>query len=270
MPGRSSESPRARAEEPGRRRRHGEGARLAAKRARDGRRADQADPHGDDVAGGRYRSRSERNFELPRSVLEELRAVAGTKSAATLERRLASAAKAYERDRYREALAALRPVLEAAPASAAARELHGLTLYRLGRWRPAAKELRLVHDLTGSYDQHPVIADCERALGRLDRVKELWDELRHAGVDREVLTEGRLVMAGALADEGELEQAIELLRAESRLKRNADLSDLRQWYALADLYEQAGEVPRARELFRRVAEQAPELFDAQVRLAALR
>ena len=65
--------------------------------------------------------------------------------------------------------------------------------------------------------------------------------IRRAGVDREVLVEGRLVMAGTLADEGNIEEAIELLRPEGKLRRNPDLAHLRQWYALADLYERAGD-----------------------------
>ena len=77
-------------------------------------------------------------------------------------------------------------------------------------------------------------------------------------------------MSGALADAGELDQAIDLLRTEARFKKNADLAHLRQWYALGDLYERAGDLPRARELFRRVAQQAPEVLDAPERLAALR
>jgi len=177
---------------------------------------------------------------------------------------------AYERDRYQDALSAIKPVLVASPSSAAARELHGLILYRLGRWRAAAKELREVHRLSGSFDQHPVIADCERAMGHPAKVRELWDELRRAGVDREVLVEGRLVMAGTLADDGELSEAIDLLRGEVKGRKHPDLAHLRQWYALADLYERAGDLSHARELFGRVALQAPDVLDAPERLASLR
>ncbi len=183
---------------------------------------------------------------------------------------MASAAISYERDRYTEALASVRLVVESVPASAAARELYGLVLYRLGRWRQAARELREFHALSGSFDQHPVIADCERALGRYNKVRELWDELRRAGVDREVLVEGRLVMSGTLADQGDLAAAIELLAPESKARKNPDLAHVRTWYALGDLYERAGDMPRARELFARVAHVAPDALDAQQRLEMLR
>lgn len=228
----------------------------------------ELDGHQSDA--GRYRSRRERNFELPQAVRDELRSADGRRVGA-LERRVTLAAQAYERDRYKEALSAIRPVVEQAPESVAARELYGLVLYRLGRWRFAARELRHVHEATGSLDQHPVIADCERAMGHLDRVEELWGELRRGGVDRDVLVEGRLVMAGALADAGRIGEAIDLLRpAERAARRHADVPLIREWYALADLYEAAGELPRARELFQRVARQAPDLLDAPERLRALR
>jgi len=187
-----------------------------------------------------------------------------------LERRLGVATRAYERDRYLEALAELRVLARLAPEVGAIRELYGLTLYRLGRWREAAKELRAFHQLTGSFDQHPVIADCERALGRDKAVLALWDALRKQGVDREVLVEGRLVVAGMMADHGDLEGAIGLLGPGGKSLRHPDTCHLRQWYALADLYERAGDLPRARELFTRVASFSPELFDTEDRLAALR
>jgi tetratricopeptide (TPR) repeat protein len=229
-----------------------------------------------DEAGTRYRSRSERAYELPKGISEELHAALGEgparakRRAETVERLMANAALSYERDRYTESLASIRLVIESAPTSATARELYGLVLYRLGRWRQAAKELRQFHELSGSFDQHPVIADCERALGHFSKVDEIWTELRRAGVDRDVLVEGRLVLAGTLADQGKLNEAIELLGPEGRSRKNPDLAHLRTWYALGDLYERAGDLPRARELFRRVAEAAPDALDAPARLAALR
>jgi len=217
----------------------------------------------------RARKRAEGD-ELPVEVRDELRRAVGSDRSAGLERRLGVASRAYERDRYREALSELRVLARLAPEVGALRELHGLTLYRLGRWREAARELRAFHDLTGSFDQHPVIADCERALGHDKAVVAVWDALRQAGVDREVLVEGRLVMAGTLADRGELKAAIALLAPGGKSLRHPETCHLRQWYALGDLYERAGDLPRARELFTRVASFSPELFDTEDRLTALR
>ena len=201
----------------------------------------------------------------------EVHQAGSPRDVARLEARLQAATRAYERDRYPEALSNLRELARAYPAVLSVRELYGLTLYRVGRWREAARELRQVAELSGSVDQHPVIADCERALGNHGAVTELWAELRQAGAGSDVLTEGRLVMAGSLADRARIAEAIGLLQpAAARAIRKPLERHLRQWYALADLYERAGDVPRARELFRKVVEADPELSDAAERLTALR
>ena len=104
------------------------------------------------------------------------------------------------------------------------------------------------HELSGSYDQYPVIADCYRAMRRYAEADATWEELRQASPSAEVVAEGRLVAAGCLADQGDLGGAVKLL--ESSLRRSRPkASHLRQWYALADLYERGGELPRARRHF---------------------
>jgi tetratricopeptide (TPR) repeat protein len=189
---------------------------------------------------------------------------------ARFEERLAGAGQAFRRGRFEEARRALRPLAEAAPGAAAVRELYGLTLYRLGRWKAAVKELEAFRTLSGSVEQHPVLADCYRALRRYDQVEELWHELRAASPAAELVTEGRIVAAGSLADQGRVDDAIALLGPAVRPSRRAKEHHLRAAYALADLYERAGDLPRARELFQRVAASDPDFVDVDTRLRALR
>jgi tetratricopeptide (TPR) repeat protein len=85
----------------------------------------------------------------------------------------------------------------------------------------------------------------------------------------EVLVEGRIVAAGDLADQGRLEEAIRLLEAGPVKVRSPRAHHLRLWYALAGLYERAGELPRARALLRRVAAADREFADVEARLRAL-
>ncbi|MGH9278778.1 MAG: tetratricopeptide repeat protein, partial [Acidimicrobiales bacterium] len=186
------------------------------------------------------------------------------------EKQLMEAARALDRGASPEAYRILRPLVEQAPQSAAVRELTGLALYHLGRWRPAVSHLEAFVRLTGSVEQHPVLEDCYRALGRHAKVETLWDELRRASPGPELVTEGRIVMAGSLADRGELKQAIALLeKGPVAPKRSPAVHHLRLWYALADLYERVGDAPRARELFGRVAAVDPDLADTAERLQAL-
>jgi hypothetical protein len=60
-----------------------------------------------------------------------------------------------------------------------------------------------------------------------------------------------------------------MLEAAARPTRRPRDHNLRLWYALADLYERAGDVPRARELFGRVAKADREFADVAERLAGL-
>jgi tetratricopeptide (TPR) repeat protein len=200
----------------------------------------------------------------------QLGRAAGPARQAKLEARLRDAARAFERERFGEARRLLRPLVEAAPGSAAVRELHGLTLYRLGRWREAAAELEALRQLTGTTEQHPVLADCYRALGRWSEVDELWDELRRASPGADLVTEGRIVAAGALADRGRLRDAIATLGRGFQVPTRPKVHHLRRAYALADLHERAGDLPHARALFERVAAADPEFADVRDRLRALR
>jgi tetratricopeptide (TPR) repeat protein len=184
---------------------------------------------------------------------------------------LREAADAFNRERFEEARRILRPLAEQARRAASVRELYGLSLYRLGRWAQAARELEAYRSLTGSTEQNPVLSDAYRALGRYAEAEELWDELRAASPRAELVAEGRIVAAGALADQGRLDDAIDVLApAVNRPTRKPRLHHLRMAYALADLYERAGDLPRARELFGRIAASDAEFVDVDARLRALR
>jgi predicted Zn-dependent protease len=179
------------------------------------------------------------------------------------------AATAYEHERYKDARRVLDVLRERYPQSSAVRELYGLTLYRLGRFREAEKELESVVGPTGSTEQHPVLMDCRRAQGRFDDVRALWDELREASPSGELVTEGRIVMAGALADDGRLGEAIQLLERGPLRPKRVQPHHLRLWYALADLEERAGNIPRARNLFEDIRRREAQFVDVAERLAAL-
>lgn len=186
------------------------------------------------------------------------------------EERLKDASRAFRRERFDEARRILRPLAETAPTAESVRELLGLTYYRLGRWKQAIAELEAFHELSGSTEQHPVLADCYRALGRHAKVEELWDDLRKVSPSAALVAEGRIVYAGSLADQGRLTDAISVLEAAKPPSRKPQEHHLRVTYALADLHERAGDVPRARQLFGIVAAADPELGDVEARLRALR
>jgi tetratricopeptide (TPR) repeat protein len=163
----------------------------------------------------------------------------------------------------------LRPLIDAYPRAAAVRELAGLCRYRIGSYPAAADDLAAFADLTGSTEQHPVLMDCRRAQGRLKAVEELWEELRETSPSAALVTEGRIVLAGALADAGRLPDAIDLLERRAQQSGRVHEHIVRLWYALADLEERAGDVPRARALFEQVRGFDSGYADVAERLAAL-
>ncbi len=212
--------------------------------------------------------------ELPPDIAEELASAAGPDWNHLRDRiseRMAAGIGAYERERYRDASRILRTVVEAVPTAPSARELLALALYHQGFWKAALPNLEAFATLTGSVDQHPVRMDCQRALGRPKRVETLFDELRRGSPDPEVLSEGRLVLAGTRADNGDLAGAVSLLvgAGAGRLVRNPAERHLRQWYVLGDLTERSGDLPKARELFLRVAAVDPDAYDVVDRLESL-
>jgi len=156
-----------------------------------------------------------------------------------------------------------------APELPEARELLGLSFYRMGKWRDAIEHLEAFRELAGSTEQHPVLADCHRAMGHWTDVEELWIELGEVSPSTALIIEGRIVLAGSKADQGDLPGAIAILEDGWRLPKKPRPHHLRRAYALADLYERVGRSPRARQLFVWIANHDPELADVTARVRSL-
>ena len=214
----------------------------------------------------RVTKRAESALELDR---DRLTRQFGAARADRTIRRLGEAADAFSEERYEEARKLLKPLAESVPGEPAIRELYGLTLYRLGRWRLAIAELEEFARRTVSTEQHPVLADCHRALRQHKRVAELWEELGAASPDAATIAEGRIVYAGSLADQGDLPGAIAVLEAGSLGTKKLKPHHLRMRYALGDLYDRAGEHQAARRHFEAVAAADPTFFDVAERLRQL-
>lgn len=207
--------------------------------------------------------------ELAPSVVDDLQRVAPPQSAARFQERLTSAAEALERGRYGDARRMVQPVLRELPDLAAGHEVAGLAMYRLGEWRKAASHLETARRLTSSVDNHPVLADCYRALRRYAAADEMWRELREASPAPALMAEGRIVAAGVLADQGDLVGALAVMAKAAEVPKKVREHHLRQWYVLGDLYDRSGEVIKARRFFALVADNDREFADVAARLAAL-
>lgn len=202
--------------------------------------------------------------------VEALHRLLGAANAKKALRKLRTAASSYEAERYADARKSLASIVEIAPGIAEVHELYGLTLYRMSRFKDAAAEMEKFRVLAATADQNPVLMDCYRGLGRWDDVAELWEELAAASPSADIVNEGRIVMAGAIADQGDLDAGVRLLAKGWRRPSRPHYHHLRRAYALADLYERSGDVPRARALFDWVLKHDRDFVDTAQRLRSLR
>lgn len=206
---------------------------------------------------------------LDPEVADELVDALGAQRGQRLAERLAMASEALDRERYGEARRISTSIVKEAPSVAAAREVLGLASYRIGFYKPAVRELEAAQELRADPALLPVLADSYRALRRWSGVERTWMRIRKASPSHEVMAEGRIVAAGARADQGDLRGALDVMQpATTRPKRVRD-HHLRQWYVLGDLYDRLGDPISARRWFSQVADRDPDFADVRGRLRAI-
>ncbi|WP_307864245.1 hypothetical protein [Agrococcus sp. TF02-05] len=92
------------------------------------------------------------------------------------------------------------------------RETLAITAYQLGDFALALRELRTYRRITGRDDQLPLMADCERGLGRPEKALELARSVDASTLETPVRVELAIVKSGARLDLGQKEAALEELR----------------------------------------------------------
>ncbi|UKA72696.1 tetratricopeptide repeat protein [Arthrobacter sp. FW306-06-A] len=91
---------------------------------------------------------------------------------------------------------------------AAVREAVGLTAYAAGHYGEALREFRTFRRISGSNVHLPVMADCERGLGRPDRALDVARSEEAQDLDAPGKVELAIVAAGARTDLGQLDAAV--------------------------------------------------------------
>ena len=150
------------------------------------------------------------------------------------------------------------------------REACGETAYAAGKFAEALSEFRAARRMNGQQHYAPMMADCERALGRPEKALAYDTPDLRAKLDDAGQIELSIVVAGARRDLGQVEAALRLLETEPlHSKSRADwVARLR--YAYADTLLDAGRREDAIEWFHRVvAVDGNKTTDAEDRLAAL-
>ena len=148
---------------------------------------------------------------------------------------------------------------------AVVRESAGYAAYRAGHYEIALKELRAAHRISGDVSMWPVMADCERGLGRPLKALNLAgsDEVKRLAKPEEI--EMRIVASGARRDLGELDAAVITLTCKELKTENEEWA-VRLRYAYADALHTAGRKEEATEWFGKCAAiDHEELTDAAER-----
>ncbi|WP_445154700.1 hypothetical protein ACTWLI_15825 [Arthrobacter sp. Hor0625] len=123
---------------------------------------------------------------------------------------------------------------------AAVREAVGLTAYAAGHYGEALREFRTYRRISGSNMHLPVMADCERGLGRPDRALDVARSEEAKDLDAPGKVELAIVAAGARADLGQFDAAVsELEIAQLDINRAFSYSP-RLFRAYADALTAAG------------------------------
>ncbi|MDT9686448.1 tetratricopeptide repeat protein [Streptomyces sp. TRM76323] len=206
--------------------------------------------------------------EIDKDVRQELMSLPKT-LAEDVARNLVMVAKLIDED-PEKAYAYSRIALRLASRVAAVREAAGFAAYATQKYAEALAEFRAARRMTGTVDLWPVMADCERGLGRPERALAMAGEPEVQKLDKAGQVEMRLVAAGARRDMGQLDAAIVTLQSPELASNSIQPWTARLRYAYADALLAAGREGEAREWFAKALESDKEgTTDASDRLAEL-
>jgi tetratricopeptide (TPR) repeat protein len=133
------------------------------------------------------------------------------------------------------------------------RETCAIAAYQAGRWADALTEFRAARRLTGSASYLPLMADCERALGRLDRALDLVSGQEARAADRATQVELRIVESGVRRDQDLPAAAVVALQIPELTDGRIRPWSARLFYAYADALLDAGRRDEAGEWFAKAA-----------------
>lgn len=206
--------------------------------------------------------------ELDKHVIAQLKSLP-EKLAARVARHLVAAARLLDSDpqtAYKHTLAARAR----ASRVAVVREASGEAAYAAGNFKDALTEFKAARRMSHSGIYLPMMADCERGLGRPERAVALARDPQVADLDDAGQIEMRIVESGARRDLGDAKAAIRALEGRELRSRSRASWVPRLRYAYAEALLADGQVEQAREWFERAAGVDTDGYtDAADRLEAL-
>ncbi|WP_454790547.1 tetratricopeptide repeat protein [Mycolicibacterium lutetiense] len=184
-------------------------------------------------------------------------------------RHLVMAGKLLDED-PETALAHARAARNRAGRIAVVREAVGIAAYHSGDWAQALAELRAARRMGSKSALLPMIADCERGVGRPERALELARSDEAVALTGEDADELRIVTAGARSDLGQFEQALAILSSPPLDPTSVGPTPARLFYVYAETLLALGRGEEALQWFVH-AEQADidGITDAEDRITEL-
>jgi tetratricopeptide (TPR) repeat protein len=153
---------------------------------------------------------------------------------------------------------------------AAVREAVGIAAYRCGDWAQALSELRAARRMGSKSPLLPLIADCERGVGRPQRAIDLSRTPEAGELTGDDADELRIVVAGARSDLGQHEQALSALATPTLDPTQTGMMAARLFYAYADTLLALGRRDEALQWFMNAdAADLDGLTDADERITEL-
>ena len=227
-------------------RRGGSGSQGRRRNPERGRREPSTRPQLDLTAGS----------QLPKWIQEEVNRTTRKERRAAVLQSLEAAAGAFADARYGKAVEHAERAKAASSSNATIREILSLSLYRLGRWDEALKELRSFRRIAGETTHMPVEMDCLRALERPEDVDKVWKELKHLGGRPDTFREARVVYGSHLLDAGRPKDAWQVVNPK-RLEEHPHEAELRQWYVAARVATHLGDTESATQILRAISAADP-------------
>ncbi len=189
--------------------------------------------------------------ELDAGAREELRSLPKD-LAAVVARHLVMAGRLVDEDPERAYLHA-KTARRMASRVGIVREGCGVAAYYTGRWAEALAELRAARRMSGREAYLPILADCERGLGRPERALSLARSAEADRLDQADRVELRIVESGARRDMAQYAAAVVTLQIPELRETRLRPWSARLCYAYADALSTAGRDDEARDWFARAA-----------------
>ncbi|MGP3967558.1 hypothetical protein [Streptomyces sp. 6N223] len=206
--------------------------------------------------------------EIDAEVRQELRSLPKT-LAADVAKNLVMVARLLDDDPQR-AYEHARTALRLASRVGAVREAAGFAAYAVEKYGEALSEFRAARRMSGSVHLWPIMADCERGLGRPERALAMAGEPEVRRLDKAGQVEMRLVAAGARRDMGQADAAVVTLQSPELASPTTHPWTARLRYAYADALLAVGREAEARDWFGKALEADQQgTTDASDRLAEL-